>query len=220
MLAVRTFALVPLLSLSIALVPACKSDTYESGAVTGQTIREAADGIDRGIQSLDATVLSLQDLAEKPAPDLAPQYKAFSKNLDSLEHHANQVRDLATKMETEGKAYFAKWDQQIAAIANEDIRERSQDRRAKVDEAFEEVRKHYAEAREEFKPLMADLKDVRNALGADLTFEGVEAVKKTAGKLKSRAEDVKETLTELSEGFHKLGVSIGKTPAPPPAPTK
>ena len=144
-------------ALSIPLLPSCKSETYESGAATGETIRNAADGIDRGITTLDATMASLKDLVENPGADLGPQYKAFAKNVETLDKQAAEVRELATKMEEKGKAYFAQWDQQIASIANEDIKERSQERRKEVDEALEGMKKNYAEAREQFRPLLADL---------------------------------------------------------------
>jgi chromosome segregation ATPase len=208
--------LLPLLA-SAALVSSCKSgETYESGQATGKTIQQAADEVDRTNASLDATVKSMNSLVEKPAIDPKPQFKAFSSELEALESRAKSVRDLATSMDANSKAYFAKWDAQIAEISNEDIRNRSQERRQKVDESFAKIREQYAKAREDFKPLLADLKDIRTALAADLTPNGIDAVKKTAGKVANRADDVKKSLAELSEQYRKLGVGLGNLPPPTP----
>jgi uncharacterized phage infection (PIP) family protein YhgE len=212
--------LLPLLA-SAALFSSCKSEPYESGEATGKTVQQAADEVDRTAASLDATVKSMNALVEKPAIDPKPQFKSFSSELDALETRAKSVRDLATEMDANSKAYFAKWDAQIAAISNEDIRSRSQERRQKVDQAFTKIREQYAKAREDFKPLLADLKDIRTALAADLTPNGIDAVKKTAGKVASRADDVKKALAELSEEYRKLGVGLGNAAAaaqPPPKP--
>jgi len=212
-------ALAAILPLStVALLPACKSETYESGAATGKTVQQAADEIDHVARALEATMVSLKDLVEKPAPEPSAQFKAFAKNVDALETQAKGVSNLAAQMEKNSKSYFAQWDQQIATIANEDIRERSQERREKIEKALAKVREQYTEARDEFKPLLADIKDVRTALAADLTADGIAGVKKSAAKVADGAADVKETLAELSEKFRELGIGLGKAATPPPPP--
>lgn len=211
MFTLRSRALPLLVTLaSTALLGACKSATHQSGAATGKTIQQAADEIDLTIGALDATVASLNEILNNPAPALSKQLDSFTSNLKSLESRATEVRDLATAIDANSQAYFAKWDEQIATIVNEDIRERSQDRRADLDESFKDLREQYGEARDEFKPLLADLKDVHAALAADLTPSGIEVVRKTAKKCSKSAEDVKESLSELAQEFRSLGVGLGQ----------
>ncbi len=206
----------PLLLTSASLSSGCKTEAYEQGTATGKTIQQAADEIDRSITALDATVLSLNNLVaeNEAATDPAMQFKTFSKELETLESRAKSVRDLAAEMEKDSKSYLAKWDAEIAAIANEDIRERSQERRQKVDKTLAKISEEYADAREEFAPLLADLKDIRSALAADLTPDGIASMRRVAGKASDRSEDVKETLTELSERYRELGVGLGQSAMP------
>jgi DNA repair exonuclease SbcCD ATPase subunit len=200
-----------------ALVPGCQSSAPNAPqAATGKTVTQAADEIDLGIKELDATVASLKDLTEKPAADPAPQFKAFSKNLDALDARAKSVSALATKMDENSRAYFTQWDKQIAEISNEDIRERNQERRTAIDKSLNKLREKYSEAKEKFKPLISDLKDVRTSLQADLSPDGIDTVRKTSGKIADHAEDVKETMGELSAEYRKLGVGLGNLPPPPP----
>ena len=218
MFRVRALALAVLVPLaSSPLLSSCKSDTYESGAAAGKTIQEAASEIDAGIAAVDATTRALNALVDKTPGDKSAQFKTYSKELDTLEEHATNVRDLSAEMDAHTEEYFAKWDQQIATITNEDIRERSEDRRKNVDKAFAKIREKYAEARDEFKPMLADLTDIRTALAADLTPGGIDAVRKSAGKVAKQTDDVKESLSALAAEYRKLEVGLSKMPAPSPA---
>jgi len=196
----------PFLVLAL-LASACQSSAG-SGEATGKNVIKAADGIQLGITQLDATLAALTSLVNEPGQDLEPQFKAFSKNLDQLDSTAKKVRDASASMDGKGKAYFADWDKQVAAIQNEDIKERSAERLKAVEAAFSKIQSQYGEARDTFKPLLNDLLDIRTALKSDLTQEGVAAAKKPVKKVNSEAEDVRENLQELADSFRKLGVKM------------
>ena len=203
---------VPALALAL-LSLACAST--DKGSATSNNITTAANEIQVGIGELDATMAALTSLVNQPAADLEPQFKAFSQNLDKLDKTAGRVRAAAAKMEENGKAYFAEWDKQIAAMQNEDIRERSTERREKVEEALADIKEDYSDARDNFQPLMNDLKDIRTALEADLTMDGIDSIKKTVKKASSNAEDVKEPLQDLADAFREVGIRLSKAgPAP------
>ena len=187
---------------------------------TGENINKAADVIQLGVTQLDATVTALNDLVHKPAHDLGPQFKTFSKNLDQLDSTAKAVRSAAGSMDEKGKAYFADWDKQIAAIQNEDIKNRSSERRQAVEASLSKLQGDYGAARDTFRPLMTDLLDIRTALGSDLTLGGIDAIKNTVEKVGKEAGPVKETLTKVAEEFRKLGVGMSKLGPPPAEPKK
>ena len=202
--------LVPFLALAL-FAGACKSgNASDKGAATGEDITRAANGIQVGIDQLDAVLTSLTSLVNDPAADLDPQFKTFSKHLDELDSTAKKVRDAAADMEVNGKEYFAAWDKQIAAIQNEDISERTAERRHAVEASLNEIKGDYGKSREAFKVLMSDLKDIHTALGADLTMSGIDAIKKSAKKANSSGEDVKESLQELVDTFREVGVKLSK----------
>lgn len=204
-------------SLAFLVLPACQS--ADKGASTGASITKAADQIERGIQQLDATVLALHDLVEKPAPDLKAQRKAYEKSLASLESTAESVNKMASKMDEKGQAYFAEWDQQLAAIQNEDIRERSAERRKAIEASFTKLQQNYGEAKSAFQPLLDDLRDVRTALKADLTLPGLETLKPVVKKVDKQKSSVEKELKDLVEHFRELGVDLSRSgpPAEPAA---
>jgi len=206
--------------LTLALVSsACQSATEGKGAATGKNITRAADAIQTGIGQLDATMTALTTLVNQPAAELGPQFDVFASNLDALDSTAKQVSEATAGMQEKGKAYFADWDAQIAAIQDEDIRERSAERRKTVEKELEEIRAEYEKARDTFHPLMGALQDIRKALEADLTMDGLDAVKKSVKKTNNNAADVKESLQELADSFRKVGVRMSMS-GPAKAPEK
>jgi chromosome segregation ATPase len=204
------------LAASLAL-SACKSSD-DKGQATGASITKAADLIDRGIHEIDLVVASLHNLTDAPAADLVPQRKDYEKALSTLESTAEEVSKTGAQMRERGAAYFAEWEQQLAAIQNEDIREQSSERRKEIQENFSELQTNYGEAKTAFEPLLSDLRDIRTALQADLTLPGIETLKPVVKDVDKKASNVREELQDLSEGFRELGVTLSRAGPPPATP--
>ena len=215
----KLIQLAPLVSLPLLVLGACKSS--DKGASTGASITKAADQIERGITELDATVAALHAMVETPAEDLTQQRKTFEKALSSLESTAESVGKMASSMDAKGQAYFAEWDQQLASIQNEDIRERSSERRKAIEASFSKLQKQYGEAKGAFQPLLANLRDIRTALKADLTLPGIDALKPVVKTVDKEKGSVEKELKDLVDGFRELGVDLSRSgPKPAPAEAK
>jgi uncharacterized protein YukE len=160
---------------------------------------------------------ALHDLVDHPAADMTVQRSAYEKSLAELESTAKEVSSTSAEMQAKGQAYFAQWDQQVASIQNEDIREQSADRRKTIEATFTKVRKDYEDTKESFDPVLNDLRDIRTALKADLTMKGVDGLKSTVKKVDKNANKSKENMKDLSEQFRALGVNLSRN-GPPPAP--
>jgi vacuolar-type H+-ATPase subunit I/STV1 len=208
------------LSSCLVLSAACKSATYDQGAATGKSLDKAASQIELAMTQLDATVSALESLVKTPAPDLEPQFKNYSKSLSALESTEKDLSETAGAMSKKGQAYFAEWDKRVAELQNEDIKERSIERRKAVEANFAKIQENYNEAKVAFKPLMDDLRDVRTALDADLTLTGVQTLETTAKTVSERAGPVKEDLKKLADVFRELGVKLSKSGPPAPTPEK
>ena len=157
----------------------------------------------------------MNELVEKPQADLRPQYKQFSANVDKVASTAKDIAAARAKMGTQQKEFFAKWDEQLAQIKNEDIKARSQSRKDEVNEKLLNIKRSYVDAEQAFKPFMADLRDVQKFLSVDLTTGGVTAIKDTAAKATTHAAPLKVSIGKLADDFKALGVSMSSvTPAP------
>jgi len=208
-----------LLASGLVWMAGCASTGYESGEKAAKNIQAAANQIAALPGHIDATLASLQDLVDKPQPDLRPQYKKFVKNLEKVESTAKGVAAARQGMADKGKAFMDNWDAQLAQIKNEDIKSRSESRKSEVEQKMMAIKSSYAEAEMAFKPFMSDLKDVQKYLGTDLTTGGVAAIKDTVVKVNQESDPLKVSIGKLADDFKSLGVSMSSV-TPPPAPEK
>jgi SMC interacting uncharacterized protein involved in chromosome segregation len=209
---------------ALGILAGCKSGNYEAGASTAAGLTESADKAAAGKAKIDAALTSLNDLVNNPSGDLVPKFKQFNTAVSELESTAKHVSGNVASMRGQGKEYFAKWDEQLATIKNEDIKSRSVERKNEVQAKFTNIKKTYEETAMAFKPFMAELKDIQSALSTDLTSGGVSALKGPAEKLNKDAVPLKASIDKLATEFRELGVAMGSgMPAPAgtqPAPAK
>lgn len=216
----KHFALLILTATTVAttaLLTGCKSPGYDQGNKTAANIQASAARISALSGQIDTTLAALNDIVAKPAADLRPQYKQFASSLGELESAAREIASARGGMGDEGKAFFAKWDEQIAQIQNEDIKARSQSRKDEVSKQLLAIKTSYAEAAAAFKPFLADLKDVQKYLSVDLTASGVAAIKEPAAAAMQNAVPLKASILKVADDFKTLGVSMSSL-APPPQP--
>jgi septal ring factor EnvC (AmiA/AmiB activator) len=206
-----------LMTASLALALAgCASPGYEKGSKAGANIQEAANLIGAMPGRIDQTLAALNDLVEKPQSDLRPQFKTFSSQLADMESDAQNIADARRSMAADGKSFFAKWDEQLATIQNEDIKARSQSRKEEVAQKLQAVKLSYTQAAMSFKPFLTDLQDVQKSLSVDLTAGGVAAMKDTAAKATQKAGPLKDSIFQVAADFKALGLAMSAVTPPPP----
>ena len=143
------------------------------------------------------------------------RFSPFSDSVSDLQSSAKDVSEKVADMRENGNAYIKAWDEQIAAIKNEEIKKSSADRKVEVQKSFTEIKKSYAEAEMNFKPFMAGLKDIQAALGTDLTSGGVSAIKGVAAKTNKDGDALKTSLDKLAAKFQEMGVAMASSSAAP-----
>jgi chromosome segregation ATPase len=210
----KTLRQLSVIPVTILLLAGCKTGNYEKGADTASGLTESGNRIAAGNAKIDATLAALNDLVNNPQTDAVPKFKKYSSALSDLESAGKDVSAKVTSMRESGNEYFKAWDQQLAAIKNEDIKSRSAERRAEIQQKFTEIKKNYVEAGDAFKPFMSDLKDIQTALGTDLSAGGIASVKGAADKANKDAVPLKETINKLSAQFKDLGVALASAPQP------
>jgi chromosome segregation ATPase len=207
-----------LLAIALAAFAAgCATKGYQKADQTGAYLQTAAETVNKGIAQIDTATGALKALVENPQADMQAQFKTFSAAVANLESLTKDVGTRAAKIQQLGTNYLRTWSTNLATIQNEDIRKQSAERKDEVMKKFEAMKTSYGDAREAFRPLLADLKDIRTALSTDLTAAGVEAIRKSMTGVNKRAEDVRNSLAELSTQFKEFGKSL-EVPLPPPAP--
>ena len=209
-------SLVSHLALATALVTlaGCASGNYQKGAATSSNLSDSATKIGDGRVKINNTLAALDDLVDNPQGDLVPKLKKYNDAVSDLESTAHEVGAKVRGMSSSGKEYFQNWDQQIAQIKNEDVKNRSAERKAEVQKQLADVKKSYVQAKMDFTPFMTDLKDIQTALNTDLTTSGIAAIKGARDKAKADAVPLQKSIDQLITEFRELGVAMASS-APP-----
>ena len=168
-------------------------------------LRYAADDAHGESKILAETIASLNDLVNNPAPDLKPQFSRFKSSLNHLVTSAERNDKTIRKITAKNAEYFETWDKQLAAMNYEVIRTRSESRKAEVVSQFDKVNLRYQEVQTTMEPLLNYLRDIRNALSADLTLDGLKSVQGIVENATANAEKVQGALGKLADNLNEAG---------------
>jgi uncharacterized protein (DUF3084 family) len=202
-------------ALATAVAGCASSDNYKQASKTSTSLQEAADKIAVGNAKIDTTLGSLNDLVNNPQGDMVGKFNRYSACVDDLQSSSQQINNSVSDMKADSDSYFKNWDDQLATINNEDIKNRSEQRKQDVESKFSNIKQGYSETQKAFQPFMSDLKDIQTALRTDLTTGGISSVQSAAAKANADGATLKSSMGRLADQFRSLGVSM----APPPTPT-
>ncbi|HXJ71824.1 MAG TPA: DUF2959 family protein, partial [Candidatus Dormibacteraeota bacterium] len=112
------------------------------------------------------------------------------------------------EMRERGQAYFQQWEAQLGSVKNEEIRKLAQERRAKLQETFGNIKTVAQDATQAFPPYLSNLKDLRTALGTDLTVQGIDAAKPIIQKTKTSGIELQKHLDSLVAELNSVVAAI------------
>jgi hypothetical protein len=205
----KNLASFPALSCSLALLlSACSSAPYRKGDSAAMSLHDAANNVENERLALDQTIAALDDLINKPAADLRPQFNQFNRALARFESAAARAQNSTRHFEERHSVYLAAWDKEISTINYDVIRERSVARRQEVADQFERVDRRSQEADAVVRPLIDYLRDLQTALGVDLTDRGLVAVKDIEAHAADNVAKVRTALGHLTNELLESSTSL------------
>jgi hypothetical protein len=184
---------------------------YKQADKTGAGIAEFREEIVKGKTAIDATMKSLGDIAATANTNPRKAFEQYTKDVNNLESTAATIRKRAQSMKEQGQTYFKQWEQELATVSNPDIRKLAEQRKAKLQETFESIRKYSEPLKAQFDPWMSNLKDLQKYLGNDLTVSGVDAAKSLFTKTTEEGLDVQKSMDALLAELNTVAATI--TPA-------
>jgi hypothetical protein len=184
---------------------------YKQADKTGEGIAAFRDEIVKGKAAIDATMKSLGDVAATANTNPRKAFEQHSKDVANLESTAAKIRKRAQDMKDQGQTYFKQWEQQLTAVQNPEIRKLAEQRKAKLQDTFEAIRKYSEPLKAQFDPWLSDLKDLQRYLSNDLTIAGVDAAKSLFAKATNEGLEVQKTMDGLIAELNTIAATI--TPA-------
>ncbi len=190
----------------------CSSTSHRKNDIAAVSTQTAAAEVQAESQAIELAVTSLKELVVDPGPDLRRPYKHFSQCLDRLIACAERTAARGRAMDQRHEAYFQAWDKDLNAIDYDHVREVSVARKTEVTNRFDALSRRYRESQEVVQPLIAYLEDLRHALNADLTREGVAALKDVTQNAESNALKVQGALSALTAALNESSVRLSSVP--------
>jgi len=199
-----------LLALALAPTPGARAAESAERAQETKAKIDAARAESAKIRNQVGLTLEELNRLRKDSIELRPQFEKYAAELVKMEEQAQVTRNRVLQMSEKGQAYFASWEETIKSIANRDIREQAQKRYNKRVKSYNKIVKAMTDARDELKPFMSDLNDVKKLLDSELSRESV----KSAGNLIKQAnwhgEDVVDSLKDVETELDRVSAEMAK----------
>jgi hypothetical protein len=214
----KSMHIIPLAASALAaavLMTGCGTTSgYKQADKTGAGIAEFRDEIIKGKIAIDSTMTALDQIAASANTDPRKSFEGYSKALGNLESTANKVKKRGQEMKEQGQAYFKQWEQQVTEVKNPEIRNLAEQRKAKLQETFDSIRKYTEPLKVQFDPWMSDLQDLQKYLSNDLTISGVDAAKGQFAKTRADGMEVQKSMDGLVAELNTIAAAL--TPAKVP----
>jgi hypothetical protein len=173
-----------------------------------KTIDATVKAIGESRTQLQKTMVSYNSITEMTAKDLKSAYKDLNKDVADSERKVADGRPKVDEMNTAAEGYFAAWKASTAAIANPDLRKRSEERLADAQARFQQIAAAGKDARQSFDTLMTDVKDQSTFLGHDLNASAIATLKPDAAKFNARATTVFTKTDGVTKMFDEYVASM------------
>ena len=213
----KTLALIALTAGASWLLVGCGSTKgYKQADKTGEGIASFREEILNGKKAIDQTMTSLDAVAASASTDPRKAFEQYSKAVANLESTANKIKKRGEDMKAQGQAYFTQWEQQLATVKNPEIQKLAADRKAKLQQTFDNIKTLTEPIKEKYEPWMSDLKDLQTFLANDLTVTGVDSAKNLFAKTRSTGAEVQKSMDALVAELNTIAATITAAKVPPP----
>jgi len=144
----------------------------------------------------------------RSAADPHAQFQRFTEQLARMEERAKLTRERAQAMKARADAYFAGWEAQIAGIQDPERRKQVEASYGKRKKSYDRITRFMQQAGKDFKPLLAELNEIKNLLEGERSQEKVAAAKNLFQRANWRCTDVQQSLMEVEREFELLAADF------------
>jgi hypothetical protein len=182
----------------------------QARAVAG--LRDTRAELDQSRKAIQQTVAAVTALRTEGG-NLTSEFDAFRSALATTEHQAAKAHDRATDMRARAAEYQRKWQEEIAATGNDELRAITDQRVARVKQRYDVMATKAGEARAAYAPFMRELKAVETYLSNDLTPAGTAAAAPVLDKAAANGNTVVAAIDTVIAELNDVAGSLS-TAAP------
>ncbi len=170
----------------------------------GETLKEIVETK----HQLQKTLTQYNSIIEGKTDNANKTYKDLVKSVEQCEKKRADVSKKTEEMEQEAHIFFQEWTTSLEAIANEDLKKRSQDRLNDTRVRYSDILRSGRQAGGEFDAFIGELRDQITYLGFDLNPSAVASLKGDAAKFNQHGDVLFAKIDELSKATSEYIQSI------------
>ena len=180
------------------LLPACSQTTVP--ADLANSLRGVQSDLNSGKSTFIQTTNALKDLpATTRGNNIQPQYAVFNDKLTDLEAKVGGMQVSRDISDDKAQAFFAKWDQQINQIQDQDVARSARERQQEVMASFQKLKDKIRALRDAYRPYYSNCIDVRNTISADMTAQGATIARPAINAAITQSPQVLTALDEVNK---------------------
>ena len=164
-----------------------------------------------------AASAAASNLIEKADSDPKTAFVAYQAEVKNYESARSAVADKHKDMKSREAAFFSNWEKQSAAITEPDLKQKSIERRTKLQKTIESVDKSVEAVTAEATPFSATLSNLEKYWGMDLTSAGVTSAKDKVSEAGKASKSIGKKCDDAIEAIEKAAPEF-RTAKPPPPP--
>jgi DNA repair exonuclease SbcCD ATPase subunit len=186
-----------LLAAACFLLPACSQTKVPADLAT--SLRGVQSDLNSGKSTFVQTTNALKDLRDNRGSNVQPQFAAFNDKLTELESKVGGMQVSREITDDKAQAFFAKWDQQINQIQDQDVAQSARERQQDVMVSFQKLKAKIRTLRDAYRPYYSNCVDVRNTLTADMTAQGATIARPAINAAVMQSPQVLNALDDVNK---------------------
>jgi hypothetical protein len=208
------------LGLALVALSGCESAGHEKADTTAANMDTLRGDLAKLKEKSTAAYSAASNLIDKADSDPKPAFAAFQAEVKNYESARAAVVDHQKTMKSNTNDFFASWEKQTASITDPDVKQKSIERRAKLQKSIETVDKAMEGVIAETTPYSATLKNLEVYWSNDLTSGGITMMKDKVGDAKKASKSIGEKCDDVTSAIDKAAPDFKTAKPPPPAPAK
>jgi hypothetical protein len=190
------------------LTVGCATQGYDRAGKTVQSLQATKAELIGAARQVDGTINTLNRLSSIRGADLTPVYTQLKRDVASIERQAETARWRADAYRNNANVYLDAWSQEVSAIQDDAIRQKSAQRRGDVIARFRGIEQGAAAVRQAYAPLLTELQGIIQYLGQDLTATGVASMQPQFLKARAQAATLRERIGEVIGELDRVSAAL------------
>lgn len=183
----------------------------QSGRVTEsersiESLYEMANQLNISQNEVDNAISAMAELST--TMDLKVSFKNFVRSVNKIQAERRKAKAIRDNMQKNSQKYISKWQMELDAMQDPDVKTALAERKASVKESFEKIRGTLDEVRDIYQPFLTNITEIQRALSLDLNLAGVKAMQSSINKAKTQGDAVKAKIIKAREELEQIAGSM------------